>query len=235
MADMIELARQYGRYGYRRIAALLRDAGWLVNDKRVERLWRREGLKVPMKQPKKGRLWLNDGSCVRLRPEYHNHVWSYDFVHHRTDDGKAFRTLNILDEHSRECLAIRVKRKPDSTEVIDALTDLFILRGVPAFIRSDNGPEFIAQAVRDWIAAVGAKTAYIEPGSPWENGYCESFNARLRDELLNGEVFYSLKEAQVLIEEWRKHYNTKRPHSALGYRPPAPETIVPMEPRPIMH
>ncbi|MEQ9696156.1 IS3 family transposase [Shimia sp. SDUM112013] len=235
VADMIELTRQYGRYGYRRIAALLRDAGWLVNDKRVERLWRREGLKVPMKQPKRGRLWLNDGSCVRLRPEYRDHVWSYDFVHHRTDDGKAFRTLNILDEHSRECLTIRVKRKMNSTEVIDALTDLFILRGVPAYIRSDNGPEFIAEAVRNWIAAVGARTAYIEPGSPWENGYCESFNARLRDELLNGEVFYSLREAQILIEQWRKHYNTKRPHSALGYRPPAPETIIPMEPRPIMH
>ncbi|WP_298852902.1 IS3 family transposase [uncultured Ruegeria sp.] len=235
VADMIELTRRYGRYGYRRIAAMLRDAGWLVNDKRVERLWRREGLKVPMKQPKKGRLWLNDGSCVRLRPEYRDHVWSYDFVHHRTDDGRAFRTLNILDEHSRECLAIRVKRKLNSTEVIDALTDLFILRGVPAYIRSDNGPEFIAQAVRDWIAAVGARTAYIEPGSPWENGYCESFNAMLRDELLNGEVFYSLREAQILIEKWRKHYNTKRPHSALGYRPPAPETIIPMEPRTIMH
>ena len=151
-----------------------------VNDKRVERLWRREGLEVPMKQPKKGRLWLNDGSCVRLRPEYRNHVWSYDFVHHRTDDGRAFRTLNILDEHSRECLAIRVKRKLNSTEVIDALTDSFILRGVPAYIRSDNGPEFIAGAVRDWIKAVGAKTAYIEPGSPWENGYCESFNWRMR-------------------------------------------------------
>ncbi|MCK0172542.1 IS3 family transposase [Aliiroseovarius sp. S1123] len=235
VSDMIELTRQYGRYGYRRIAALLRDAGWQINDKRVERLWRREGLKVPMKQPKKGRLWLNDGSCVRLRPEYRNHVWSYDFVHHRTDDGKAFRTLNILDEHSRECLAIRVKRRLNSAEVIDALTDLFILRGVPAYIRSDNGPEFIARAVRDWIAAVGAQTAYIEPGSPWENGYCESFNARLRDELLNGEVFYSLREAQILIEQWRKHYNTKRPHSALGYRPPAPETIVPMEQTPIMH
>ena len=129
---MIELTRQYGRYGYRRVAALLRDTGWQVNDKRVERLWRREGLKVPMKQPKKGRFWLNDGSCVRLRPEYRNHVWSYDFVHHRTDDGRAFRTLNILDEHSRECLAIRVKRKLNATEVIDALTDLFILRGAPA-------------------------------------------------------------------------------------------------------
>ncbi|WP_394196059.1 IS3 family transposase [Litoreibacter albidus] len=233
--DMIELTRQYGRYGYRRVAALLRDAGWQVNDKRVERLWRREGLKVPMKQPKKGRLWLNDGSCIRLRPEYRNHVWSYDFVHHRTDDGKAFRTLNILDEHSRECLAIRVKRKLNSTEVIDALTDLFILRGVPAYIRSDNGPEFIAEAVRNWIKAVGAKTAYIEPGSPWENGYCESFNGRMRDELLNGEIFYSLREAQIIIERWRNHYNTKRPHSALGYRPPAPEAIVPMDQRPIMH
>ena len=140
VADMIELARQYGRYGYRRIAALLRDAGWHVNDKRVERLWRREGLKVPMKQPKKGRLWLNDGSCVRLRPEHRDHVWSYDFVHCRTDDGKAFRTLNIIDEYSRECLAIRVDRKLNSGNVIDVLSDLFILRGIPSYIRSDNGP-----------------------------------------------------------------------------------------------
>ena len=232
---MIELARQFGRYGYRRIAALLREAGWSVSDGRIERLWRREGLKVPQKQPKKGRLWLNDGSCVRLRPEYRNHVWSYDFVHCRTDDGKVFRTLNILDEFSRECLAIKVDRKLNSTNVIDALTDLFILRGSPAFIRSDNGPEFIAQAVRDWIAAVGAKTAYIEPGSPWENGYCESFDGRFRDELLNGEIFYSLRETQIIIEEWRKHYNTKRPHSALGYRSPAPEAKIPMDHRPIMH
>ena len=222
---MIALARQYGRYGYRRTAALLRDAGWLVNDKRVERLWRREGLKVPAKQPKKG----------RLRPEYRDHVWSYDFVHHRTDDGKVFRTLNVLDEYSRECLAIRVKRKLNSTDVMDVLTDLFILRGVPAFIRSDNGPEFVAEAVRNWINAVGAKTAYIEPGSPWENGYCESFNARFRDELLNGEIFYTLQEAQIIIEKWRRHYNTKRPHGSLGYRPPAPEAIVSMVTRPVMH
>ena len=235
VADMVELTRQYGRYGYRRVAALLRDAGWHVNDKRIERLWRREGLEVPMKQPKKSRLWLNDGSCVRLRPEYRDHVWSYDFVHHRTDDGKVFRTLNILDEFSRECLAIRVNRKLNSTDVIDVLTDLFILRGVPAFIRSDNGPEFVAEAVRNWIKAVGAKTAYIEPGSPWENRYCESFNARLRDELLNGEIFYTLKEAQIIIEQWRKHYNRKRPHTALGYRPPALETIIPMDHRPVTH
>lgn len=235
VADMIELARQYGRYGYRRIAALLRDAGWQVNDKRVERLWRREGLKVPYKQPKRGRLWLNDGSCVRLRAGHPNHVWSYDFVHHRTDDGRAFRTLNLIDEYTRECLAIRIKRKLNSIDVIDVLTDLFILRGVPAFIRSDNGPEFVAEAVRKWIKAVGAQTAYIEPGSPWENGYIESFNARLRDELLNGETFYTLKEAQVLIEQWRKHYNTKRPHSSLGYRPPAPESITPLQHTPSMN
>ena len=167
---MVELARQYGRYGYRRIAALLRQAGWEVNDKRIERLWKREGLKVPYKQPKKARLWLNDGSCVRLRPGYANHVWSYDFVHERTHDGRAFRTLNIIDEFTRECLMIRVKRKLNSLDVIDVLTDLFILRGVTAFIRSDNGPEFVAETVREWITAVGAQTAYIEPGSPWENG-----------------------------------------------------------------
>ena len=224
---MIELARQYGRYGYRRIAALLRDAGWQINDKRVERLWRQEGLKVPSRQPKRGRLWLNDESCVRLRAERANHVWSYDFVHHRTHDGRAFRTLNVLDEFSRESLAIRVRRKLSSSDVIDVLTDLFILRGPPAFVRSDNGPEFVAEAVRRWIAAVGARTAFIQPGSPWENGYIESFNARLRDELLDGEIFYTLKEAQVVIEQWRRHYNTVRPHSSLGYRPPAPETIIP--------
>ena len=223
---MIELARRYGRYGYRRIAALLRDAGWQVNDKRVERLWRREGLKVPGKQPKRGRLWLNDGSCVRLRAGRADHVWSYDFVHHRTHDGRAFRTLNVLDEFTRESLAIRVRRKLSSTDVIDVLTDLFILRGIPAYVRSDNGPELVAEAVRRWITAVGARTAFIEPGSPWENGYIESFNARLRDELLNGEIFYTLKEAQALIEAWRRHYNAVRPHGSLGYRPPAPETII---------
>ena len=234
-ADIIELARTYGRYGYRRVTALLNQVGWDVNHKRVERIWRREGLKVPQKQPKKGRLWLNDGSCIRLRPERPNHVWSYDFVHDRTDDGRVYRTLNIIDEFTREALAIRVDRKLNSIDVVDALTDLFILRGPPAFIRSDNGPEFIAQKVRDWIGAVGAKTAYITPGSPWENGYCESFNARFRDELLNGEIFYTLKVAKIIIEQWRKHYNRKRPHSALGWRPPAPEAVIPLEQRPSMH
>ena len=216
-----------GRYGYRKITALLRDAGWVVNAKRVERIWRREGLKVPAKQPKRGRLWLNDGSCIRLRPEHRDHVWSYDFVEDRTHDGRKFRTLNVVDEFTRECLAIRVARKLNSTDVIDVLSDLFILRGVPGHIRSDNGSEFIAQAVQDWIKAVGAKTAYIAPGSPWENGYVESFNARLRDELLDGEIFYSLREAQVIIESWRRHYNTVRPHGSIGYRPPAPEVFMP--------
>ncbi|WP_092691075.1 IS3 family transposase [Tranquillimonas rosea] len=248
-ADIIALASQYGRYGYRRIAAMLRDAGWAVNVKRVERIWRREGLKVPSRQPKKGRLWLNDGSCIRLRPQWANHVWSYDFVESRTHDGRKFRMLNVIDEFTRECLAIRIDRRLNSTAVIDVLTDLFILRGVPGHVRSDNGPEFIATAVRGWIDTVGAKTAFIEPGSPWENGYCESFNSKLRDELLNGEIFYSLAEARVIIEAWRVHYNTVRPHSSLGYRPPAPEAIhwpsrdggspppqaSTLAPRPVMH
>jgi putative transposase len=225
-ADIVALATEYGRYGYRRITAMLRAAGWAVNVKRVERIWRREGLKVPSKQPKKGRLWLNDGSCLRLRPERPNHVWSYDFVEDRTHNGRKFRMLNVIDEFTRECLAIRLDRKLKSTDVIDVLSDLFILRGVPGHIRSDNGPEFIAGAVREWIAAVGAKTAFIEPGSPWENGYCESFNSKLRDELLNGEIFYSLAEARIVIEGWRQHYNTVRPHSSLGYKPPAPEVVL---------
>ena len=225
-ADIIALALQYGRYGYRRITALLREVGWRVNRKRVERIWRQEGLKVPHKQPKKRRLWFTDGSCIRLRPEYPNHVWSYDFVEDRTHDGRKFRMLNIIDEFTRECLTIRVSRKLKAVDVIDVLSDLFILRGVPGHIRSDNGPEFVAQAVRAWISAVGAKTAYIEPGSPWENGYCESFNSKLRDELLKGEIFYTLKEAQIVIESWRRHYNTVRPHSSLGYRPPAPEVVL---------
>jgi putative transposase len=226
-ADVIELARRYGRYGYRKIAALLRDAGWLVSDTRVERVWRREGLKVPQKQTKRGRLWLTDGSCIRLRPEHPNHVWSYDFVEDRTHDGRKYRMLNIIDEFTHECLAIRINRKLKAIDVIDALSDLFILRGVPGHIRSDNGPEFLAKALQDWIQAVGAKTAYIAPGSPWENGFIESFNARLRDELLDGEIFYTLREAQIIIESWRRHYNAVRPHASIGYRAPAPEVFVP--------
>ncbi|NIV43909.1 IS3 family transposase [Candidatus Bathyarchaeota archaeon] len=222
---VIFLATKYGRYGYRRITALLKQEGWRVNHKRVERIWRREGLKVPQKQPKRARLWLNDGSCVRKRPEYKNHVWAYDFVMDRTHNGKRFRMLTIIDEYTRECLAIKVDRKLNSSHVVDTLLDLFILHGVPDYIRSDNGSEFTARVVRGWLKKLKVKTLFIEPGSPWENGYNESFNGKLRDELLNGEIFYTLKEAQILIEQWRKEYNTVRPHSSLGYKPPAPETI----------
>jgi transposase InsO family protein len=224
-ADIVDLAKQYGRYGYRRITALLRDAGWPVNRKRVERIWRREGLKVPQRQPRRGRLWLADGSCIRLRPEHATHVWAYDFVGDRTREGRKIRMLCVVDEYTREALAIRVARKLSSTDVIDVLADLFVGRGVPVHIRSDQGPEFIADTVKAWITGVGAKTAYIEKASPWENGYVESFNGKLRDELLNGEAFNTLREAQVLIEGWRQHYNRVRPHSSLGYRPPAPEAV----------
>lgn len=230
--SLIRLARQYGRYGYRRITALLRAEGWSCNHKRVERIWRAEGLKVPARQPKRGRLWLNDGSCVRLRPERPNHVWAYDFVEDRTRDGRKLRMLNVVDEFTRECLAIRVGRQIKAADVIDVLSDLSILRGIPGHVRSDNGPEFAATAVKAWISGVGAKTAFIEPGSPWENGYVESFNGKLRDELLNAEVFNTLAEAKVLIEQWRIHYNTVRPHSSLHYRPPAPEVLLHAHPPP---
>ncbi len=225
--DIVALAKQYGRYGYRRVTALLQAAGWSVNHKRVERIWRREGLKVPQRQPKRGRLWLNDGSCVRLRPMYAGHVWAYDFVEARTHDGRKFRILTIIDEASRECLALIVARQLKHEDVMAALAELFIERGPPANIRSDNGSEFIATAVQKWLGKVGVKTLYITPGSSWETGYTESFNGSLRDELLNGEIFYSLAEAKVLIEAWRRHYNTVRPHSSLGYRPPAPEASTP--------
>ena len=224
---MTDLAKQYGRYGYRRITALLQLEGFRVNHKRVERLWRREGLKVPARQPKRKRLWLNDGSCVRLRPEHRNHVWSYDFVMDRIHNGKAIRMLTIIDEYSRECLAILVKQKLNSADVIDVLSQLFIERGTPKYIRSDNGPEFIARRLRAWLHRHKIETLYIEPGSPWENGYIESFNGKLRDELLNREVFDTLWEAKVLIERWRFEYNTIRPHSSLNYKPPAPESIKP--------
>jgi putative transposase len=179
--------------------------GRAVNVKRVARIWRQEGLKVPPKQPKRGRLWLNDGSCVRLRASWENHVWSYDFVEARTHDGRKFRMLCLIDEFTREALAIRVKRKLNSIDVLETLADVMISRGRPDHIRSDNGPEFIANTLRSWIANVGTQTAYIEPGSPWENGYCESFNSKLRDELLNGEIFTTLREAEILIEAWRQH------------------------------
>ena len=225
---IISLASKYGRYGYRRITELLRSEGWGVNHKRVQRIWRVEGLKVPKKQPKRGRLWLNDGSCIRHRPAFKNHVWTYDFVMDQTHDGRPYKMLNIVDEFSRECLAINPKRKLKSFDVLETLANLFLVHGPPCFIRSDNGPEFIALQLREWLSELGVKTLFIEPGSPWENGYIESFNGKLRDELLNGEIFYNLREARIVIENWRKEYNTVRPHSSLGYRPPAPLAKLPV-------
>ena len=221
------MAGRFGRYGYRTITALLRLSGWRVNKKRVERIWKQEGLKVPASQPKRSRLWLNDGSCVRLRPEHKDHVWSYDFVHERTHDGRPLKVLTVIDEYTRECLALRVERKLRSEHVLEVLAELFVYRGVPKHIRSDNGPEFAATAVRKWLGRVGVKTLYIAPSSPWENGYNESFNGKLRDQLLNGEIIYTLGEAKVLLERWRWHYNHVRPHSSLGYRLPAPEASMP--------
>ena len=180
---------------------------------------------VPSRQPMKGRLWLNDGSCVRLRPERPNHVWSYDFVEDRTHNGRKFRMLNVIDEFTRECLAIRIDRRLKSTDVIDPVGPFHPARRAEPCTFGQRS-EFIARALREWIAAVGAKTAFIEPGSPWENGYCENFNSKLRDELLNGELFYSLAEARIVIESWRRHYNTRRPHSSLGYRPSAPPAVL---------
>ena len=201
--EMTQLALQYGGYGYRTVTGLLNQwYGWDVNHKRVARLWRREGLKVPKKQPKRRRLWINDGSCVRLRPSHKDHVWSYDFMADRTSDGKPFRMLTLMDEFTRECLSIDVARKLSSEDVLERLTHLFVLRGVPDYIRSDNGPEFTAKAVRQWLEKVSVKTLFITPGSPWENGYIESFNGKLRDDLLNRELFLSLEEARWVIDRW---------------------------------
>ena len=227
--EITRLACRYGRYGYRRITALLRNGGWRVNHKRVERIWREEGLKVPQKQPKRRRLWLNDGSCIRLRPERRHHVWSYDFMSERTSDSRPLRFLNVIDEYTRESLCIYAARKITSFNVIEELAELFLTRGLPDYIRSDNGPEFVSKAIRGWLNRLGVKTLFIEPGSPWENGYIESFNGKFRDELLNREVFDTVTEARILSQWWRKEYNQTRPHSSLGYRPPAPEAIFPLQ------
>lgn len=224
---VIDLATQYGRYGYRQVTNLLNMEGWDVGKDRVYTIWREEGLKVPQKQPKRARLWLADGSCIRKRAEYKNHVWSYDFVSEQTHDGRKFRILNIVDEYSRECLASFVARRIRAQDVIFVLAELFLVHGCPEFIRSDNGPEFVARRLKKWLKTLEVQPLYIEKGSPWENGYCESFNGKMRFELLDGEIFFSLLEAKIIIERWRRHYNTARPHSSLGGRPPAPETFAP--------
>jgi transposase InsO family protein len=223
---IIYLASEYGRYGYRMITGLLRNEGWIVNHKRVERIWRKEGLKVPSRQPKRRRLWLNDGSCVRLRPEKKDHVWSYDFVHIRLSNGIPVRILVIIDEYTRECLDLYAARHITSGCVINRLYKLFINRGIPDHIRSDNGPEFTSKKIMEWLEITRVKTLFIEPGSPWENGYVESFNGKMRNEFLNIEIFDTMKEVKVLLEDWRIHYNSIRPHSSLNYKPPAPEAYI---------
>ena len=224
--DIVRLAQKYGRYGYRRITSLLHTEGWRVNHKRVERIWREQALKVPKKQPKRKRLYLNDGSCIRLRPLYPNHVWSYDFVADRLSNGKQIRMLTVIDEYTRKCLTIRVDYQLKSDDVLDILSTLFLTQGIPEYIRSDNGSEFTAHILQDWLKGLGVKTAYIEPGSPWENGFNERFNGSLRDECLNLEYFHTLKEARVIIGQWMNEYNHIRPHSSLGYCPPAPTVRV---------
>jgi transposase InsO family protein len=217
------LACNFGRVGYRKVTNMMRNEGVNINHKRVERIWREEGLKLPAKHQKRRRLFLADGSCIRLRAEHKNHVWSYDFVTDQTMDGRKIRWLNIIDEHTHECLFSVPRRAWRSNDVIEALASVMVIKGTPEYLRSDNGPEFIAQKLRGWLRDVGVITAYIEPGSPWENGFCESFNSRMRDEFLNGELFGNLYEAQVLTKMWVDYYNTIRPHSSLSGRPPAPQ------------
>ena len=210
-AEIVRLASRYGRYGYRRITALLRNDGWGVNHKRVERIWRQEGLKVPKRQPKRGRLWLNDGSCVRLRPTHRNHVWSYDFVSERTHDGRPLKILTLIDEYSRECLALLVERHITSDDVLYCLADLFIRYGIPEHIRSDNGPEFTVRAVRRWLGIIGMKTLFIDPASPCENGDSESFNRKLRDEVVNREVFFTWSNLTLKFESIWQQLTLGRP------------------------
>lgn len=226
--EIIDKACNFGRVGYRMVTDMMRNNGTKINHKRVERIWREEGLKLPKKQTKKRRLWLNDGSCIRLRAEHRNHVWSYDFIEDKTYNGKKIRILNIIDEHTHECLASIPRRSWRNSDIIEVLSGLMLLKGTPEYLRSDNGSEFTAKKLRKWLQNAGVITTYIEPGSPWENGYIESFNARMRDEFLNGELFGNMYEAQVLIKRWVEYYNTVRPHSSCGGLPPAPQTFIPI-------
>jgi transposase InsO family protein len=219
-ARMLELVRRHPRFGYRRIWWLLRREGWKANRKRVHRLWRRQGLKVPSRQRKKRRLGSGENACSRRRAERPDHVWTWDFIHDRTGDGRTLKWFTLVDEYTRECLALEVDRSITSREVLGVLRRLFASRGAPAHIRSDNGPEFIAAAIRTWLTVAEVETLYIEPGAPWENGFAESFQSRLRDELLNAEEFGGVTEAKVLAEDWRRMYNTERPHGSLAYRTP---------------
>lgn len=223
---MIRLAKQYGRYGYRKVAELLRVEGWVVNHKKIERLWREEGLQLPRRHKKRRRLYHKDSSIIRLRPEHPNHIWSIDFVHDKLSNGRSYKMLTVLDEYTREALCVAVKPKMNSADVLDALYPLLLRHGKPEYIRSDNGPEFIATALQDWLRKVGIKPIQIYPGSPWENGYNERFNGTLRREVLNAEWFHTTKQAQIVIDTWLRQYNRVRPHQALNMRPPVPETLL---------
>jgi len=223
---LVRLAKQYGRYGYRKITALLRVEGWPVNHKKVERLWREEGLQIPQRHRKRKRLYHKDSSVIRLRPRYQNHIWSIDFVHDKLAGGRPYKMLTVLDDYSREALCVAVKPRMGNAEVLEALYPLFLKHGRPEFIRSDNGPEFIAENFQTWLTRVGIKPIRIYPGSPWENGYNERFNGTLRREVLNAEWFTSIRQAQIVIETWLKQYNHIRPHQALNMRPPVPETLL---------
>ena len=218
---MHELAAQHPRYGYRRIAALLRREGWAASEARIHRLWRQAGLQVPQKKRKRRRLGTSESGSRRLRATRPNQVWSYDFLFDTTESGRAIKLMPIVDEYTRECLAIDVSTSITSRDVIERLDALFLERGRPAHLRSDNGPEFVAEAVKRHLKALKVETRYIEPGAPWQNAYIESFNGKLRDELLARELFSGVLEARVLAETWRRHYNGRRPHSALGYETPA--------------
>jgi len=218
---MHDLVRMRPRFGYRRIWALLREEGFMVNRKRVWRLWKREGFKVPQKQGKKRRLGCSANGIVRHRPLHKDHVWAWDFIHDRDQRNRPLKWFTLIDEYTRECLALEVERSMTSLDVIDVLAQVLLIRGAPGHIRSDNGPEFIACAMRKYLETAGVGTLYIEPGAPWENGYAESFHGRLRDELLNAEDFADLREAKVLAAQWQNDYNHRRPHSSLGYRTPA--------------
>ena len=227
---VVELACLFGRYGYRKITGLLNSEGYVVGKDKVLKIWQEEGLQVPQKQPKRGRLWLGNGDCVRHRPEYENHVWSYDFVSAKTHKGVKFRILNIIDEYSRKCLISYVAKRIRSQDVLNILATLFLRTGIPRHVRSDNGPEFIAKKLLKWFKTLEVSPLFITPGSPWENGYCESFNGKMRYELLNGEIFFNVQEAEILVNKWVRQYNKIRPHMGLGNRSPAPESIqLPLE------
>ena len=232
---LIRLARQYGRYGYRKITALLRIEGWRVNHKKVERLWREEGLQVPRRHKQRKRLYDHVHSVIHMRPLYPHHIWSVDFVQDRLLHGRPYKMLTVIDEYTRQCLTVKAQFQMGSQEVLETLGDLFIHHDKPDYVRSDNGSEFKAQGIQQWLKSVGVQPIYIYPGSPWENGYNERFNGTLRNEVLNTEAFYSLQEARCVIQQWVEQYNHTRPHQSLNYRPPIPETTTPALSQTLVH